>query len=120
MKRLPLIIYSLSMMVAVISPGYSQETRTINLDDIHHSRTFNSRMLYGLTSMNDGLHYTVQNRNLIEKFSYKTGEAVETLFDAGNFSEVENDSGYSLKCSFTQIRTMVFMEEIHLFIFIPG
>ena len=52
-------------------------------------------MLYGLRSMNDGLHYTIQNRNLIEKFSYKTGEAVETLFDAGNFSKVENYSGYS-------------------------
>jgi len=42
--------------------------------------------------MNDGLHYTVREGGRIEKYAYKTGEQVETLFDA---SEVEGISSFS-------------------------
>jgi len=95
MNRLHRTIYSLSLIVFLLNSGLAQESRSITLDDVYRSRKFSPRMLYGLNSMNDGLHYTVQNRSTLVKYSYKTGEMVEVLFDAGNFSEIESFSGYS-------------------------
>ncbi|MCD8186766.1 MAG: DPP IV N-terminal domain-containing protein, partial [Rikenellaceae bacterium] len=43
---------------------------------------FAQRSVYGLRSMNDGEHYTTQERDKIIRYSYRTGEAVETIFES--------------------------------------
>ncbi|WP_346863634.1 S9 family peptidase [uncultured Draconibacterium sp.] len=61
---------------------HAQSTQKISLEDIFVNGTFRAQSVYGLRSMNDGIHYTtMENRAKVVKYSYKTGEEVEVLFD---------------------------------------
>jgi dipeptidyl-peptidase-4 len=73
---------------------HGQDPTRITLNDIYRAQKFTPERLEGLISMNDGKHYTVQNNDCIEKYSYRTGEKVETLFDASRFEEIGRFSGY--------------------------
>ena len=99
MNRLPLTIYSLLLLIGLSSGLMSQSISRITLDDIYHEEKFTSNVLDGLRSMNDGLHYTIQDQNRINKYSYRTGEISETLFDASDFHEIGQFNGYSLNAS---------------------
>ncbi len=80
--RLSLIL----LLVSISATVFSQ--KKIELKDVIASRTFAQKSVYGLRSMNDGLYYTVKEEgNKIVKYSYKTGQKVEVLFD---LSKVEN------------------------------
>ena len=66
--------------------------KRIELIDIVVNRTFMQKNISGFRSMNDGLNYTKKEEgNQIVKYSYKTGEKVEVLFD---LSKIEN-AGFS-------------------------
>ncbi|MDL2230292.1 S9 family peptidase [Alistipes sp. OttesenSCG-928-L06] len=52
-----------------------------SFDDIARG-VFAQRSVYGLRSMNDGEHYTTQVQDKILRNSYRTGEVVETVFEA--------------------------------------
>jgi dipeptidyl-peptidase-4 len=60
----------------------------ITLEDLILKNTFRQETVYGLKSMNDGLHYTtLEDGNKVVKYSYKNGEKVSVLFD---LSKIEN------------------------------
>jgi len=105
-NRLSCKFYPLFLILLISGIAFGQETRPITLEDAFQSRTFSAEGLYGLRSMNDGVHYTIQNRNSIDKYSYKTGEHVEKLFDAADFSELSSFSGYQ----FNELETKILIE----------
>ncbi|MCK5136102.1 MAG: S9 family peptidase [Bacteroidales bacterium] len=94
------------LFASMTSLSTGQETTRISLSEIYRNRTFMPGMLYGLNSMNDGVHYTVRNKSKIEKYSYRTGEITETLFDAEIFKEITQFSGYS----FNDAEDMILLE----------
>ncbi|MBL4734700.1 MAG: DPP IV N-terminal domain-containing protein [Flavobacteriales bacterium] len=63
--------------------GETNGTEQIDLEDIWKNGTFSQKSVYGLRSMNDGLHYTtketVGTSAFIVKYKYENGEAVDTL-----------------------------------------
>ena len=61
--------------------------KKITLDDVITNGTFRQKSVSGLRSMNDGINYTVQEGNKIVKYSYKSGEKAEVIFD---LEKVEN------------------------------
>ncbi len=69
------------LFIFVINPVISQ-TKEITLDDIYKKGMFYPRSIQGIRSMNDGEHYTtlVQGQKII-KYSYLTGEEVETVLN---------------------------------------
>jgi len=82
-------------LLLMLTTGLSgQQTKHITLDDIYRSRKFGAAGLSGLNSMNDGIHYTIQNGKRIEQYSYRSGEMVKVLFDAFDIKEFEVFSGY--------------------------
>lgn len=86
MKRLK--IFSTLIVVAILSlSSYAQEFKQITLDDLFQKGTFRSQSVYGLRSMNDGVHYTTQGSNSIVRFRYATGDAVDTLFKLASDNE---------------------------------
>jgi len=105
-KRLSRTFYPLFLSLIIFSNLSGQETRSITLEDAFQSRTFMAEGLYGLKSMNDGVHYTVKNRNTTEKYSYQTGEVVDTLFDAADFPALSSFSEYH----FNELETKILME----------
>lgn len=76
-------------IVFIISTTLSaQNSQKITLEDIFVKGTFRAQSVYGLRSMNDGVHYTtMENGKQIVKYSYETGNQVEVLFD---ISKVED------------------------------
>ncbi|MDR0394960.1 MAG: S9 family peptidase [Tannerella sp.] len=66
-----------------------QGNKRIGLSDIVNG-TFRQEASVGeMRSLPDGEHYTAMNRErtMIVKYSYRTGQPVETLFDTGNVRE---------------------------------
>ncbi len=106
-------LFIILFLLFLAGTTFGQETKPITLEDAFQSRKFSSAGLYGLRSMNDGLHYTVREGGHIEKFSYKTGELVETLFDAAEFGELTSISGYHFNDSETKILIETGVESIY-------
>ena len=74
--RISLLLFLLSISLAVFSQN------KIKLQDLVDDHIFSPKSVTGLRSMNDGLNYTIkEDDNKIIKYSYKTGEKVEILFD---------------------------------------
>jgi dipeptidyl-peptidase 4 len=59
----------------------SKTDKEITLEDLLKKRTFAARGVYGLRSVNDGIHYSTQDyrNNVILKNSYATGQVVDTI-----------------------------------------
>lgn len=70
----------LILAVSAFSITIFAQNKEISLNDIWKSGTFFPEYVYGVNSMNDGAHYTSSGRNSIEKYSYKTGKKVETIY----------------------------------------
>jgi dipeptidyl-peptidase-4 len=113
MSRLSRISYPLFLFILLAGNAFSQETKTISLEDAIQSRKFSPAGLYGLRSMNDGLHYTVKEGGRIEKYSYKTGEKVETLFDATEVEGITSFSNYHFNEGETKILLETGVESIY-------
>ncbi|MCD4792529.1 MAG: S9 family peptidase [Bacteroidales bacterium] len=68
----------------LIAPSFAQEKPIdITVADLWKTWTFWSNSVYGVRSMNDGIHYStiIRNGDII-KYSYETGKIVDTLFNA--------------------------------------
>lgn len=76
-------------MAVTIALGHAQEVKkAFTLEDIVKNGTFYAKSVYGLRSMNDGLHYTVLDAGKrIEKYSYRTGEKLEEILDVEKASK---------------------------------
>ncbi len=72
----------------------SSQEKKITLEDLWQRYTFFPSGVYGLRSMNDGETYTVfEKRKDIIKFSYKSGELLDTIFKVSDFN-LKNISDY--------------------------
>jgi dipeptidyl-peptidase 4 len=87
MKKLFILIISVLMLVPMVNISLNAQTQ-ITVEDLYKKGTFRQNGVYGIVSMNDGAHYTNLSmaRNSIMKYSYETGEKLETIFKAEDFS----------------------------------
>lgn len=84
LKRTGLLIMLLGSILAL-------QAQKLTLEDVVLRRAYAPKDVSGLASMNDGLHYTALERGgtVVGRYSYKTGQRVETLLD---LSQLKNDS----------------------------
>ena len=91
-------ILTLVILFALSFSGVAQESKKeISFDDIFSNHTFYSKGVYGLRSMNDGLHYTTLNKGkFIIKYEYATGKEVDTIVDLSKIEEcpIKSIQGY--------------------------
>lgn len=91
MKKLAIVFFicMISTTVFLLNPVIAQ--KQISVEDLYKKPLFRPNLVYGIASMNDGIHYTnlSMSRNEIYKYSYSTGEKVETVFSAKKF-EINN------------------------------
>ena len=77
--------------------AFSQE---ITLEDIWKKGTFRQQSVYGVRSMVDGLHYTTMDRTEtgteINKYSYESGEKVETILSEEQLKTKSGDDDASI------------------------
>ena len=96
------ILLFLLFIIPILSGSVFAQTgsKRINLSDIVNG-TFRQATSAGeMRSLPDGVHYTAMNRERtkIIKYSYRTGEEVETLFDVKTARDCtfENFEGYNI------------------------
>ena len=97
MKRLKNLSLILILLATFFNSGIAQEEyKNITLEDIFKKGVFRTKSVYGLRSMNDGLHYTtMESGKYIVKFSYQTGEMIDTLLNADDFENVDRFFSYN-------------------------
>jgi len=94
----------------------AQNARKFTLEDIFVKGTFRASSVYGLHSMNDGIHYsTMENGTRIVKYSYETGNETETLFDITKVEDapISSFSDYTFSDDETKILLTTKMKSIY-------
>lgn len=96
MKRIhQLFFFSMLVLFAVPNLSAQEEYKQITVKDIYEENIFNAKSVYGLRSMDDGVHYTtLEEGKYVVKFSYETGESVDTLFNAEDHSDFSEFFSY--------------------------
>ena len=90
--------------------------KPITLDDIFQKRTFASKSIHGLMSMNDGVHYTVaENGTQVVRYSYQTGQKVSVVFDLKTVKDapINRFSHYEFSNDETKILLTTDVEQIY-------
>jgi dipeptidyl-peptidase 4 len=73
-------IFSTIVLLALIISVQAQ--KKITIENIFTDREFSQKSVYGLLSMNDGVSYSTQvGDSKIVKYSYKTGNEIETIYE---------------------------------------
>jgi len=91
-------------------------SKKITLDDLFLNYTFLPDMVSGLESMNDGLHYSVQEENMdITAYSYETGEKTDVIMPAQKLTEagIHGYSSYSFSPDESKILLVTQREAIY-------
>lgn len=88
MKRIASALLLLVFLLpATLTVSSQNEFKPFSLDDLLRKRIFAQASVYGIRSMNDGLHYTTLSDDYqkIEQYSYKTGKLVSKILDLSEF-----------------------------------
>lgn len=92
-------LFRSTLILCILSlspPLVTGQSKKITLDKIYREHTFSARAVRGINSMNDGKHYSINNRGTtIDIHSYKDGQKTATLFDAKNYDEISGFNSYS-------------------------
>jgi dipeptidyl-peptidase-4 len=96
MKRFCIVYPAFFFALLIMAPGNGfaqQGSKRISLPEIVNGAFRQETYAGEMRSLPDGRHYTAMNkeRTMIIKYSYQTGEAVETLFDVKNARECTFD-----------------------------
>ena len=80
-KAIPAILLAVSVLFVL--PSLGQDKKKLTLKDIWASGKFFGKSVYGVRSMNDGVHYTSldsdRGGSAINKYSYASGEKVGAI-----------------------------------------
>jgi len=97
--------------------------KKITVDDLWKNWTFWTNSVYGVRSMNDGIHYTTSDRvGNIVKYSYETGKITDTIFNAsaaginpGNYEFNTDESKILLQTNYKRIYRRSFTAEYFVY-----
>ena len=73
------------LFVAALTDVNAQK-KNISLEDIFNSPVFRSKGVYGLVSMNDGIHYTTLDKGRILQYTYAKASDPEVIADQNNLN----------------------------------
>lgn len=99
-------VFVFAIAILFVLSTQAQDTQKISLEDIFVKGTFRASSVSGLRSMKDGEHYsTHENRNKIVKYSYKTGQKVDVIFDLSKIedADISTFSNYEFSADETKI-----------------
>ena len=75
-----------SLAILFLAQCVFAQEKMIQLEDIWARRTFSPEWVWGINSMNDGVHYSSlnygENNVYITQYSYETGDSISTILDS--------------------------------------
>lgn len=81
MKKLLIIGFSIFMAGSV-----NAQEKNVTLEDIWKTGTFGSAGVYGLVSMNDGVHYSTLENGTVNRYEYEKASPAEVILNKSQFS----------------------------------
>ena len=118
MKKIFILSLKISLLWLAAAPVLAQQgSKRITLSDIVNG-TFRQESAAGeMRSLPDGEHFTAMNRErtMIIKYSYRTGEPVETLFDVNNARDCTFENFQNYEISSTGYRILLFREREQIY-----
>lgn len=108
MNRLSLkTLISCFFLFSLVSLHAQTGDKKFTLEDIAKNRTFSAKGIRGLTSMNDGEHYTALEARgtKIMQYNYATGDVVQTVLDLADLKtdKITSISDYTFSKDETRI-----------------
>ncbi|MCU4176187.1 S9 family peptidase [Carboxylicivirga sp. N1Y90] len=94
------------MVLLVLPMTMHAQKKTVSLEDVTSLGTFYAKSVYGLSSMNDGVHFTtLEQGTRIEKYKYSSGDKVATILDLSTVEDcpVERIQGYELNADESKV-----------------
>ena len=93
-KRTSYFLLIISLIITT-GQGLDAQPKKITLEKIYRENAFSPRSVRGITSMNDGKHYTVNNRGTsIDKHKYADGEKTATIFSTKDHDAIRSFDSY--------------------------
>ena len=87
-----------SLAILFLAQCVIAQEKIIQLEDIWARRTFSPEWVWGINSMNDGVHYSSlnygENNVYITQYSYETGDSILTIVDSKDLDGI-SFSNYS-------------------------
>jgi len=113
MKSKTFRIITILFFVIVLCNG--SDKKDISLEDVLKHKKFTVKSISGLKSMKDGKYYTslVSKKTKIVKYSYETGEVVDTLFSINEFEKIEDIYDYEFSNDETKLLFYTNRERIY-------
>ncbi|PLX19963.1 MAG: S9 family peptidase [Salinivirgaceae bacterium] len=112
MKKYIILALLLSFTISLVG-----QQKKISIDEIYKSNPFRAKSVWGLTSMKDGIHYSalVNRGTAVVKYSYESGDAVDTLFKVSDFNveEIKGISNYSFNDDESKVVFYINYERIY-------
>ena len=75
-----------SLAILFLAQCVIAQEKMIQLEEIWARRTFSPEWVWGINSMNDGVHYSSlnygENNVYITQYSYETGDSILTIVDS--------------------------------------
>lgn len=82
-----LLIVAFLVASTLVTKSQNTDKKDITISDLYRTYSFYPSSVRGLTSMNDGLHYSaLVGDSIIAKYSYKTGNKVSDLVSVKDFN----------------------------------
>jgi dipeptidyl-peptidase 4 len=83
-------IFSALILAPLFIFAQQNPKKDLTLKEIWASRTFAQEMVYGLRSMEDGIHYTTleggEKGQVLNQYSYQTGKLIKTILEASKLT----------------------------------
>ena len=117
MKKFLFLVFIMLLLIPTDSVMAQRGSKRISLDAIVNG-TFRQEASVGeMRSMPDGEHYTAMNMECtkIIKYSYRTGEPIETLFDVSNARECTFDKFEEYEISSTGHHILIIREKENIY-----
>jgi dipeptidyl-peptidase-4 len=112
MKKYIILALLLSITITLVG-----QQKKITIDEIYKSSPFRAKSVWGLTSMKDGVHYSalVNRGAAVVKYSYESGDAVDTLFKVSDFGneEIKGISNYNFNDDESKVVFYINYERIY-------
>lgn len=81
---MPHILKYCCVLLLVFNATFIWAQSAITLEDIWTTDKFHSEDVYGIRSLSDGIHYTTLEDGQVQKYSYETGDPIETVVATGD------------------------------------
>ena len=100
-KMRKIVSFAFGLLTPILLFSQEAPKKDVNLEEIWTGRTFSQERVYGINSMEDGIHYTTldqgENQQEINQYSYKTGKLIKNIVKSADLKLPDNAKAIAIE-----------------------